>query len=38
MVDSYLKAMERFGAEKAHQLLRATMVAYQRITLIDTGA
>ena len=38
MVDSYLKAMERFGPEKAHQLLKATMAAYQRITLIDTGA
>jgi hypothetical protein len=38
MLDSYLKAMERFGPEKAHQLLKATMVAYRRITLIDTGA
>jgi hypothetical protein len=38
MLDSYLKSMKRFGQEKAYKLLKATMTAYQRISLIDTGA
>jgi hypothetical protein len=29
---------ERFGAEKAQKLRKATMAAYERVTLIDTGA
>jgi hypothetical protein len=29
---------ERFGPEKARRLRRASMAAYERITLIDTGA
>jgi hypothetical protein len=38
MLDSYEKYSKRFGPEKAYQLLKATMAAYRRITLIDTGA
>lgn len=38
MLDSYEKYRKRFGPERAHQLLRATMAAFRRITLIDTGA
>ncbi|MHB0979338.1 MAG: DUF1638 domain-containing protein [Thermoleophilia bacterium] len=29
---------ERFGPEKARKLRRATMAAYERVTLLDTGA
>jgi len=29
---------ERFGAEKARQLRKTTLAAYERVTLIDTGA
>ncbi|MHB8868741.1 MAG: DUF1638 domain-containing protein [Thermoleophilia bacterium] len=29
---------ERFGAEKARELRRTTLAAYERVTLIDTGA
>lgn len=29
---------ERFGREKARELRRSTMAAYERVTLIDTGA
>lgn len=29
---------ERFGPEKARELRKATMAAYERVTLIDTGA
>jgi hypothetical protein len=38
ILDGYEKCTKRFGPEKAYQLLKATMAAFRRITLIDTGA
>lgn len=38
MLRDYDAWQERFGRERARQLRKATMAAYERITLIDTGA
>ena len=38
LLDSHNEWVQRFGAEKAHHLRKASMSAYQRYTLIDTGA
>jgi hypothetical protein len=38
ILDGYEKCTKRYGPEKAYQLLKATMAAFRRITLIDTGA
>lgn len=38
MLDSHNEWVQRFGPEKAHHLRKASMAAYQRYTLIDTGA
>jgi len=38
ILDGYEISTKRYGPERAYQLLKATMAAFQRITLIDTGA
>lgn len=38
MLDSHDEWVRRFGPEKAHHLRKASMAAYRRYTLIDTGA
>ncbi len=38
MLNSYEKYKKRFGPGNAYKRLRAALAAYQRITLIDTGA
>ena len=37
-LDSHNEWVERYGPEKAHYLRKASLAAYQRFTLIDTGA
>lgn len=38
LLDSHHEWVQRFGPEKAHHLRKASMAAYRRYTLIDTGA
>lgn len=38
LLDSHHEWVERFGPEKAHHLRKASLKAYRRFTLIDTGA
>lgn len=38
LLDSHDEWVQRFGPEKAHHLRKASMAAYRRYTLIDTGA
>lgn len=38
MTDSFDSWVERYGAERAHQIRRLMFVNYERIALIDTGA
>lgn len=38
LLDSHTEWVRRYGPEKAHYLRKASMAAYRRYTLIDTGA